>query len=293
MEAADVEAPRRARAAPSRAGGGSRAGRSCRRAPGPARRCSGRPRSSTLFARQDGVVEHEVDRLPAASSRARASPCRRRAGRPARRRTTACRSGRGRRCTGPSRRPAARCRGPSPRRRPSVRVCRRKSGRPVSSWPIAMLEVVAGNRLVVGERLGLVARPRLRLGGVDVVLAGPRAVDRRLAVVGDRRVALLVRLHPDDDARPRRAGSRTRPERPPGRVRATPRRRRTTSSRVAKCIAGSVRRRRRISARSAVRRTRSPSVASSSSMRATSSRPIAWISSAASGSDVCSSMSES
>ncbi len=52
-----------------------------------------------------------------------------------------------------------------------------------------------------GERLRLVARPRLGGVGVDVVLAGTAAVGGRVAVVGDRRVLLLVRRHHDDLAR--------------------------------------------------------------------------------------------
>ena len=77
------------------------------------------------------------------------------------------------------------------------------------------LEVVAGDRLVVGERLRLVARLGLRGGRVDVVAAGPRAVRRRLAVVGDRRVLLLVGTHPDHVAAAPWAGGRTSRGSPP------------------------------------------------------------------------------
>ena len=73
------------------------------------------------------------------------------------------------------------------------------------------LEVVAGHRLVVRERLGLVARPVLRVGRVDDVLAGPRAVLGGRAVVGRADVVLLVRGHLEDHAR----GQRQAPE-PPG-----------------------------------------------------------------------------
>ncbi len=52
-----------------------------------------------------------------------------------------------------------------------------------------------------GERLGLVARSRLGRVGVDVVLAGAAPVGCRIAVVGDRRVLLLVRRHDNDLAR--------------------------------------------------------------------------------------------
>ena len=154
---------RRARCRARRAAAGSPAGRSCRRGPGPARRCSDRPRSSTLFAARARVLEHEVDRLLAGPAERVHARCRRRAGRRARRRTRARRSGRGRRCRGPSRRPGARCRGPSPRRRRSDRRGAGTPGRPVSSWRDRELEVVAGNGLVEGERLGLVARPGLGL----------------------------------------------------------------------------------------------------------------------------------
>ena len=147
------------------------------------------------------MLEHELRSPGRASSPARASRCRRRAARPARRRTTARRSGRGRRSRGPSRRTGARCTGPSPRRTPSARGGVRNSGRCGELLADRDLEVVARDGLVVGEGLGLVARPRRRVRGVDEVLAGPRAVGRRLAVVRDRRVLLLVRAHPDDVAR--------------------------------------------------------------------------------------------
>ena len=74
---------------------------------------------------------------------------------------------------------------------------RRKAGQVGQLLHDRELEVVAGDRLVEGERLGLVARPRLRRVGVDVELAGTAAVRRRVAVVGDGRVLLLVRRHDD------------------------------------------------------------------------------------------------
>ncbi len=70
-----------------------------------------------------------------------------------------------------------------------------------TSCMIAELQVVARHGLVEGKRLGLVARPRFGGVGVDVVLARAAAVGGRLAVVGDRRVLLLVRRHDDDLAR--------------------------------------------------------------------------------------------
>ena len=71
--------------------------------------------------------------------------------------------------------------------------------------------MVAGDRLVEGERLGFVARARRRLARVQVVAAGPAAVLGRLEVVGDRRVLRLVEPHLDDLAH--RPGKRPEPGR--------------------------------------------------------------------------------
>ena len=57
------------------------------------------------------------------------------------------------------------------------------------------LQVMPRHRLVVGERLRLVARPRLGSVRVHVIAPRPGAVLGRLAVVGDGRVALLVGEH--------------------------------------------------------------------------------------------------
>ena len=61
-----VEAARPAAARPRRASAGSPAGRPCRSAPGPARRCSGRSPGGTIASCERRVGDHVVDRLLAA-----------------------------------------------------------------------------------------------------------------------------------------------------------------------------------------------------------------------------------
>ena len=57
------------------------------------------------------------------------------------------------------------------------------------------LEMMAGNRFVKRQRLGLVARPRLGHVGIDHVGARPLPVRRGSPVVGDGRIGRLVHPH--------------------------------------------------------------------------------------------------
>ena len=168
-----VEGRARRSASPSAASASARsredlaAGRSCRRAPGRARRCSGRPRSrccsrasavfSTmksigLLARPAQRVHAGVDDEPAGAPRVEREHRR---------------CGRGRPRRGPSRRPGARCRAPQPStvRGRAECACGTRAG-PSSSCAIAIWRWWPGHGLVKGQRLGLVARPRRRARSV-------------------------------------------------------------------------------------------------------------------------------
>ena len=179
-----------------RAAAGSRAGRACRRAPGRAARCSGRPRCTMLFgasavcSSMNAIACSRVQ--PSAwipvSTTSRAARQASNDSTPMPVEVAASR--------GPSRRPGARCTGPSPR---STRSARGGAGTPAgprSSWPIAIWRWWPGTDSWKASASGLVARPRLGLARVDVVLAGPRAVDRPAGGSRRCRVLLLVGAHP-------------------------------------------------------------------------------------------------
>ena len=140
------------------------------------------------------------------------------------------------------------------------------------------LEVVPGDRLVVGEHLRLVARPGLRVRGIEVVLPGPGAVVGRLAVVGDGRVLLLVRAHAHDVARRLREAAEPVGDGLGGPLEG---RGRLGEHLVArrKCSAGSPRSAASASGRFRVPIARPASSASSASMRSISARPVRWSSS--------------
>ena len=149
----------------------------------------------------------------------------------------------------------------------------RNSGIDVELGRDRELEVVAGDALVVGGRLDLVAAPARRVGGVHEEDAAAAAVLGRREVVGDRaarrRLDVAVGLRQDPEPVAHRG---------PG---LGHRRLRRGDDLVAFvwCSDGSSRRRRRRSAaRSPVPTTSGPSARYSAASDSTWPRPISWIS---------------